>query len=318
MELWIIFSILGVILLGGLIFMLRYTNSIAKRVYADQLVRTSPEKWGRTCSFPDDTEQVQMWNDGIAWAERNRSRITELEIENDGFHLVGQYFDFGAKRCVIILPGRCESLVYSYYFAPPYEQAGFNVLVVDTRCHGLSDGKYNTIGVQESKDMLAWAELVHNRFDNREIYFHGICIGTSSGLFALEASRCPEYLKGLVTEGCYISFPETFRRHMMALNRPRFPVLPLAMRQIYRHTGTNVYKQKPITAIKKIRPDCRILFLYGEKDIFSIPKKSRQLFEACASKDKKLVWFEKGGHSHLRINNTQQYDQAIIDFFGEK
>ena len=318
MELWIIFSILGVILLGGLIFMLRYTNSIAKRVYADQLVRTSPEKWGRTCSFPDDAEQVQMWNDGIAWAQRNRNRITELEIENDGFHLVGQYFDFGAKRCVIILPGRCESLVYSYYFAPPYEQAGFNVLVVDTRCHGLSDGKYNTIGVQESKDMLAWAELVHNRFDNREIYFHGICIGTSSGLFALEASRCPEYLKGLVTEGCYISFPETFRRHMMALNRPRFPVLPLAMRQIYRHTGTNVYKQKPITAIKKIRPDCRVLFLYGEKDIFSIPSKSRQLFEACASKDKKLVWFEKGGHSHLRINNTQQYDQAIIDFFGEK
>lgn len=318
MELWIIFSVLGAILLGGLLFMLRYTNSIAKRVYEDQLVRTSPEKWGRTCSFPDDVEQVQMWNDGIAWAERNRSRITELEIENEGFRLVGQYFDFGAKRCVIILPGRCESLVYSYYFAPPYEQAGFNVLVVDTRCHGLSDGKYNTIGVQESKDMLAWAELVHKRFDNGEIYFHGICIGTSSGLFALEASRCPEYLKGLVTEGCYISFPETFRRHMMALNRPRFPVLPLAMRQIYRHTGTNVYKQKPITAIKKIRPDCRILFLYGEKDIFSIPRKSRQLFEACASKDKKLVWFEKGGHSHLRINNTQQYDQAIIDFFGEK
>ena len=318
MELWIIFSILGVILLGGLLFMLRYTNSIAKRVYADQLVRTSPEKWGRTCSFPDDAEQLQMWNDGIAWAERNRSRITELEIENDGFHLVGQYFDFGAKRCVIILPGRCESLVYSYYFAPPYEQAGFNVLVVDTRCHGLSDGTYNTIGVQESKDMLAWAKLVHERFDNREIYFHGICIGTSSGLFALEAEHCPEYLKGLVTEGCYVSFSETFKRHMMALNRPLFPVLQLVMRQIYRHTGTNVYKQKPITAIKKIRPDCRILFLYGEKDIFSIPKKSRQLFEACASKDKKLVWFEKGGHSHLRINNTQQYDQAIVDFFGEK
>jgi esterase/lipase len=57
--------------------------------------------------------------------------------------------------------------------------------------------------------------------------------------------------------------------------------------------------------------------LYGEKDIFSIPQKSRELFDACISEDKKLVWFEKGGHSHLRINNTQQYDQAIIDFFAE-
>ena len=312
-ELLIIFAVL---LLGGLIFMIVYTYPIAKRVYHEQLVRTSPDKWSRVCSFPDDEEQVQMWNDGIAWMEQNRSRITELQIKNDGLQLFGQYFDFGAKRCVIILPGRCESLVYSYYFAPPYEKAGFNVLVIDTRCHGKSDGIYNTIGVQESKDVLAWSKLVHEQFGNQEIYFHGICIGTSSGLFALSSKDAPDYLRGLVTEGCYISFPETFKRHMMALNRPIFPVLQLAMRQIYRHTGTNVYKDKPITAIRQLKADCRVLFLYGEKDIFSIPEKSRKLFAACSAKDKKLVWFDKGGHSHLRINNTEKYDQSIIDFFG--
>lgn len=312
-----ILVLLAFLLLGGLVFMFLYTAPIAKRVYEDQLVRTSAEKWGRTCSFPDDAEQVQMWNDGVEWMEKNRSRITELQIENDGLKLFGQYFDFGAKRCVIILPGRCESLVYSYYFAPPYEKSGFNILVIDTRCHGKSDGKYNTIGVQESRDVLAWAKLVHDEFANEEIYFHGICIGTSSGLFALSSKDCPSYLRGLVTEGCYISFPETFKRHMMALKRPRFPVLQLAMYQIYRHTGTNVYRYKPITAIRQIDPKCRVLFLYGEQDIFSIPAKSRELFAACAAQDKKLVWFGRGGHSHLRINNTEAYDQAIIDFFGK-
>lgn len=314
MEIYVVIAI-AVALLGGLVFMLLYTYPIAKRVYAEQLVRTTPDKWGRTCSFPDDAEQMQMWNDGIAWMERNRDRMTELQIENDGLRLFGEYFDFGADRCVIILPGRCESLIYSYYFAPPYEKAGFNVLVVDTRCHGKSDGIYNTIGVQESRDILKWAQLIQDRFGSQDIYFHGICIGTSSGLFALTAPDAPDYLRGLVTEGCYISFPETFRRHMMALNRPIFPVLQLAMLQIWRNTGTNVYKQKPLSAIAKLRPDCRVLFLYGEKDIFSIPEKSRQLFAACSSQDKKLVWFQKGGHSHLRINNTEQYDQAIIDFF---
>ena len=103
---------------------------------------------------------------------------------------------------------------------------------------------------------------------------------------------------------------------MMALKRPIFPVLQLVMLLIYRCTGTNVYRHKPITAIRHIRPDCRVLFLYGEKDIFSIPEKSRKLFAACASRDKKLVWFDRGGHSHLRINNTEAYDRAIIDFFG--
>ncbi len=311
---WILIGVAAV-LLAGLVFMICYTYPIAKNVYEDQLVRTTPDKWGRTCSFPDDAEQVQMWNDGIAWMEENRNKMTELQIENDGLKLFGEYFDFGSDRCVIILPGRCESLIYSYYFAPPYQKAGFNVLVVDTRCHGKSNGKYNTIGVKESGDVLAWAKLVHEKYHNQEIYFHGICIGTSSGLFALKADRCPEYLRGLVTEGCYTSFRETFKRHMIALNRPQFPVLQLVMRQIYRHTGTNVYKYKPIRAIRQIRPDCRVLFLYGEKDIFSIPQKSRKLFAACVSEDKKLVWFDKGGHSHLRINNTQKYDQAIVEFF---
>lgn len=312
-----ILIIVGVLLLGGLIFMFVYTYPISKRVYEEQLVRTTPQKWGRTCSFPDDAEQVQMWNDGIAWMEKNRHRITQLQIENQGLRLFGEYFDFGKDRCVIILPGRCESLVYSYYFAPPYETAGFNVLVVDTRCHGNSDGKYNTIGVQESEDVLVWAKKLHEEFGNQEIYFHGICIGTSSGLFALRSGNCPSYLRGLVTEGCYISFPETFKRHMMALKRPLFPVLQLAMMHIYLNTGTNVYRDKPITAIRQIPPDCRVLFLYGQQDVFSIPEKSRQLFAACAAKDKKLVWFQKGGHSHLRINNTEAYDQAIIDFFGK-
>ena len=267
-----ILLIIAAVLAGGFVFMLCYTYPIAKKVYSEQLVRTSPEKWGRICSFPNDAEQVQMWNDGVAWMEENKDRITELQIENDGLQLFGQYFDFGKERCVIILPGRCESLVYSYYFAPPYEKAGFNVLVVDTRCHGMSDGKYNTIGVKESADVLKWAQLVHERFHNQEVYFHGICIGTSSGLFALEAGRCPDYLRGLVTEGCYVSFRETFKRHMIALKRPLFPVLQFVMWLIYRHTGTNVYTQKPIRAIRKIKPDCRVLFLYGQMDIFSIPQ----------------------------------------------
>ena len=312
----IVLLIAGVLVLGGFAAMLAYTFPIAKKVYNNQLVRTEPEKWGRVCSAPDNEEQLKMWNDGIAWMEPNRSKITEVSVESDGFKLYGEYFDFGSDRCVIILPGRCESLIYSYYFAEPYEKAGFNILAVDTRCHGKSEGKYNTIGVKESHDVLKWAELVHDKFSNKEVYIHGICIGTSSGIFAMTNKNCPDYLKGLVTEGCFVSFRETFKRHMMADNRPLFPVLDMVMLLINKHTGTNVYKDKPIRAIKHINHNARILFLYGKKDIFSIPEKSQKLFDACAATDKQLVWFEKGGHSHLRINNTEEYDNAIIKFFA--
>ena len=104
---------------------------------------------------------------------------------------------------------------------------------------------------------------------------------------------------------------------MIADKRPLFPVLDLVMLHINHYTGTNVYKDKPISAIKKIKKDARILFLYGEKDIFSIPEKSQKLFDNCSATDKKIVWFDKGGHSHLRINNTEKYDNAIIEFLKD-
>lgn len=316
-PLTIVLIILAVLILGGLVSMFAYTYPISKKVYKAQLVRTDAEKWGRVCSAPENEEQLQMWNDGIKWADQYRSLVTEVETENNGFKLYGEYFDFGADKCVIILPGRCESLIYSYYFASPYKEAGFNVLVVDTRCHGKSDGIYNTIGVKESGDVIAWSKLLNEKFGNKEVWYHGICIGTASAIFAITDKNCPDYVKGFVTEGCFVSFRETFKRHMIADKRPLFPVLDLVMLHINRHTKTNVYRDKPISAIKKIAPEKRVLFLYGKKDIFSLPEKSQLLFNACGAADKKLVWFEKGGHSHLRINNTNEYDNAIIDFFKD-
>ena len=103
---------------------------------------------------------------------------------------------------------------------------------------------------------------------------------------------------------------------MIAEKRPLFPVLDLVMFQITRHTGTNLIKTAPINVIGKLKQ--RALFLYGEKDVFSLPKKSKQLFEKCGSEDKRIVWFSKGGHSHLRINNLEKYDKAIVEFLNDE
>lgn len=315
MNIWIIgAAVLAVLILGGFAAMLCVTLPLSKRVYRDNLVRTSPEKWGRVCSAPDNAEQMTMWEAGLAWAQQHRSRCREVSIENDGLKLWGEYFDFGSDKCVMILPGRCECLIYSYYFAAPYVEAGCNVLVIDSRCHGKSDGMYSTAGIKESSDAAAWARFAQDQLGCRELWFHGICIGTAAGIYAMNRTDCPACVKGLVTEGCFVSLRETFKRHMIADKRPLFPVLDLVMLHLNCTAGINIYRDTPMRAMKQLDKRYRLLFLYGRQDIFSIPEKSQKLFDACTAGDKKLVWFDKGGHSHLRINNTEQYDQAIVDF----
>ena len=86
------------ILSGGIISMLAVTIPISRKVYEEQLVRTSPEKWGRTCSAPNNEEQVQMWNDACAWAEQNRDKRKEVFITHEGLRLCGEFYRFGGKK----------------------------------------------------------------------------------------------------------------------------------------------------------------------------------------------------------------------------
>ena len=308
-ELIVLLVVIAFVAVSGFVAMLFITWPISKNVYNEYLVRTSADKWNRTCSAPDNEEQMAMWNEGARWAEENKDYMKEVCVCNDGFKLFGEYYDFGFDSCAIILSGRCESLGYSYYFAKPYMDAGLNVLVIDARCHGKSDGKYFSIGVYESRDLKVWMDYIEKEFAVKRFYLHGICIGSCSALLLAEAEDCPKSLKGIVLEGCFTDFRESFKQHMIEKKKPLFPVLDLVMLQINRHAHINVYAKTPIKAVKNIH--IPILFLFGKKDIFSVPAKSQKLFDACASEDKKLVWFEVGGHSHLRINNLEKYDKEI-------
>ena len=308
----IVIIIFAALAISGGVFSYFYCLNIAKKVYFETLVRTSPDKWGRCCSDTTNEEQVLMWEAGLAWADSVRDRMTEVEIENEGFHLFGEYYDFGADRAVIIIPGRCESLMYSYYFAPAYQKAGCNVLVIDIRSHGKSSGTYDYVGVGENRDVIKWAELLHDRFGNEKVILHGICMGAGTGILALLDDTCPDYIAAQVAEGGYISFYESYKQHMIYEHRPVFPVLPMVMHQLKKHTGTDERKIRPVNLIQNIRVP--YLFLCSKKDPFSLPERSRQLYALCGSEHKEIVWFEEGNHSHIRVADEEAFDSAIAAF----
>lgn len=334
-TLTIILIIIAAVLVFGLVSFWAFMKYVSWRVYQGTLVRTSQEVWGRTCSEPENEEQLEMWNRGLDWARsvgidtdsvqagiiKETERYQDLHIENDGFHLYGQYIDFGFERAVIIIPGRCESLLYSYYFAKPYREAGFNILVIDIRCHGLSSGKYDYVGSGEDSDMMAWTAILKERFHNKEVLLHGICMGSNTAILAaanpaaLNDGSGKNTFAGLILEGPYTSFRENYKEHLIVGNHPVWPILGMVMNQIKKHTGVDVDVSAPINYIDKL--NLPVLILAGEKDLYSVPANTKILFEKCSSPKKDLVWFSEGGHSHLRITDEEAYDKAIKDWIKE-
>lgn len=268
--------------------------------------------WNRDCSS-DHPLLRKMYDDGVSWADQNRAQCKELHIVNAGLNLYGEYFDFGFKRAVIVVPGRTEALRYSYYFAKPYIDSGYNVLAIDQRSHGQSDGVYNTLGFEEHKDVIAWGRLLHDVYGVEAIVLHGNCIGCSCCLQVLTSPECPDYFSGMVAEGMYPNFYESFRNHMIELKRPVHPCIDLVDMWMRVYTG-HTMKKGPADIIGNC--DKPILMLHSLEDAYSLPSAAQMLYDHCNSK-KQLVWFSKGAHSQIRVNNTEQYDQAIEAFLKD-
>lgn len=307
----IIIIIISSLLVLALISYFIFTLWLSRKVYLHFLHRKDKETWGRHCSWMTNQLQVKMYEIGIEWGEQNKSFKKDVHIVNEGLNLYGEYFDFGYDKVAFIHQGRTEACMYSYFFAKPYQDAGYNILVIDPRAHGYSDGEYNTIGFEEQKDVIAWANFLKNEFNINTIVMHGICIGGACSLYAMLNENCPDNIKALIVEGMYPDFYDSFKNHMIVDKRPLFPVLQECNFWMKHYTNHSM-KYGPKDCIDKFTKP--LLLLHSKEDLYSLPSKAQMLYEKCCSKNKKIVWFDKGAHSHVRAVTPNEYDQAIKDF----
>ena len=309
----LIIAIVLFIALSGLIFMWIYVWGIAKKQYSEMFIRVDQEKWARGNSCPENEEHSVMFNYGMDWGKENAAYKEDIEITSkDGLKLRGEYFNYGYDRSVLILAGRAETVLYCYYFADLFQKAGCNVIVVDPRACGLSEGKYTTAGIKEGEDAALWIDHIHKKYGIEKFFIHGICVGSAEAIYV--AAGHQPYLKGIILEGPYSAFYKVLLMRTRNHGKPTFPVC-LQMAILYKKlAGVNVFKHKPIEEIRKV--DVPALFLCGKEDKSNSPADFTKIYDACASSKKKFVWFEHGAHSHLRIVNKDKYDSEVIEFIN--
>lgn len=281
-------------------------------VYDQTLRRKTKEQWGRGPS-DSDANTMKMDSIGMIWHEENSSHKREVSITNDGLRLAGEYYDFGNDRCVIIFPGRTESLRYGYYFAKPYVESGYNLLLIDSRAHGLSDGEFNTVGFEESKDAIAWTKFLCDELNVKSVLYHGNCIGSATALLALTSEACPDCVEGLVAEGMFANFGESMKNHIIERKKPIFMVYGMINFWMKHYTG-HTMDFGPINVIDKMNKP--LLMLHSREDIYSTPEYAQKLYDLASSENKEIVWFEHGRHSMLRVTDTEKYDDAIKSFLA--
>ena len=153
--------------------------------------------------------------------------------------------------------------------------------------------------------------MLHDDFGNQMIVMHGICIGASNALFALTADDCPDYISAMVAEGMFTTFYESLKNHIREAKQSVQPALEEIRGYIRLFSGYDIKKDGPIFRIHKLKKP--ILMFQSKEDKYSLPEKAKTLYAKCPA-PKRLVYFDKGAHSHIKINASAKYDEEIIDF----
>jgi len=283
-------------------------------IFCNTIYRNPKKKRTRECTNTKDEQQARMFEEGISWARQYEDKTEELHIVNDGLNLFGEYINFGFDKCAIILQGRTESLNYSYYFAEVYAKNGYNILVIDVRAHGLSDGKYQTAGIKESDDLIAWMRLINEKHAISNFAIHGVCVGGATAVYAHSKLKREgiDWMKLIVTDGLFQSYYEIFKRNFKMRKKPVFPALHSVFFLAFVFAGVRLFKETPQKYMKDV--DIPILFIWSSKDIFCIKSKCEELYNACASEHKEIHFFPEGRHSHVRSSQEGEYDEVIAKF----
>ena len=188
---------------------------------------------------------------------------------------------------------------------------GHNLLLVDQRAHGKSQGRTITFGIKERLDVLTWLDYVNGRFGpETPILLYGVSMGAATVLMA-SGLDLPGNVKGIVAD-CPYSSPLDVIAHVGKSNPlPQWLVRIAAIAGAAIYGGFDLREADAEAAVKEAKVP--ILIFHGEADDFVLPSMS----EGPARVNPEWVerhTFPGAGHALCYMTDTERYWQTVTEF----
>ena len=185
---------------------------------------------------------------------------------------------------------------------------GYNVVLIDERAHGQSQGHSITFGVRELKDAIDWVKYARNRFgEDIELVLIGISMG---GNIVLTASD--KIGKAKIIADCPFSSPKIMlKQSVKDLGLPVgifYPLINLAS-IIFAHTNLN--KVSAYDSIKNTTNE--ILIIHGDSDMVVPHFISEDLYKTYPDKIQYEL-FKGANHGMSYLVDKPRYQKIIKDF----
>lgn len=260
------------------------------------------------------------WDKYLPAIRESKEKLSKLPKEDmfvksvDGLKLHATFFLCeGSKKVVICFHGYTSEGLRDYTtLAVFYLNQGYNLLIVDERAHGQSEGTYIGFGCLDRHDAKVWIDaMVEKLGEECKILLHGDSMGGATVLMTT-GLNLPTQVKAAVSDCAFTSAKEVFTHVLKTrYHLPAFPIMQISDQMTKRKAG---YGLDECNARREVaKSTIPILFIHGGADNFVPCSMVYELYNACRS-EKKLVIVEGAGHVESCYRNADLYEGAIEEF----
>ncbi len=251
--------------------------------------------------------------------EKLRSYDTErVEIESyDGTKLVGHYYTCdNPKRIILAMHGWRSNWARDFgTVADSWHESGCNILFVEQRGQGESEGEYMGFGMMERYDCVEWAKwLNETQGEELPIYLAGVSMGAATVLMASNL-ELPQNVRGIIAD-CGFTSAHDIWRHVVKHNLHfSYGVMGrIADDMCKKKIRLSTKDFSTLEAMKENK--IPVIFIHGTDDHFVPIQMTYENYKACIA-PKKLLVVPGADHGMSYYTNKEEYDKAITEFWRE-
>ena len=240
--------------------------------------------------------------------------VEEVFIKSyDGLKLKGFFHKIyeDSKKVVILNHGYTANHYIDYQFTDIFFEEGYNILLIDMRSHGESEGKVASYGYNESKDIDNWVKWIEDKVGNDAyIGLHGQSMGAAAVM--LYAATHTDKIKFVVEDCGYTTARDTIKYHFSKVKIPFWPLydlIRLKARWKYKFDFNNISPEDAI-----INSEIPVLFIHGKEDKVVPTWMSESLYKKKNGEKDKLYLVNGAGHMEAYSKDKDKYKKVVKEF----
>lgn len=258
----------------------------------------------------DTEKRLKEYNVDLCWWEKVKFEKVSMQ-SGDGTTLSARFFDAGSEKTVIVVHGFGQSYQEMQPYCKFFYEKKFNVLAVDNRAHGDSEGAFVGFGWLDRFDILSWCTFLNEKKKDQKILLFGLSMGATA-VCCCAGEQLPNNVCAIVSD---CAFANAERQITFVLRKYKFISKVLQFHLASFAKRVHNFNIKDIDATGQVKhSQVPILFIHGGEDNYVPLENLSILYNATPENLRHKYVVEGAGHAKSYAVAGVLYEKKLIDF----